>query len=154
MECGNPEIFNFCISSTKVFISYTFQMLHLLQVKRFEQNIPISYIKFFYSLWEITNKDNILRGTVPWTFLEDAGTWLHCLWFEVIIHLPVFPTISWMLGENRPNFIPASFVTLETIWTVLCMKMYLQIFIKLKNAYHVLYQLYCSGNIYYIIYSL
>ena len=25
---------------------------------------------FFYSLWEITNKDNILRGTVPWTFLE------------------------------------------------------------------------------------
>lgn len=70
MECGNPEIFNFCISSTKVFISYTFQMLHLLQVKRFEQNIPISYIKFFYSLWEITNKDNILRGTVPWTFLE------------------------------------------------------------------------------------
>lgn len=71
MEYGDPEIFNFYISSAV--ISCIFQMLHLLQVKWFEQNIPLSYIKyFFYSLWEITNKDNTLRGTIPWKFLEDA----------------------------------------------------------------------------------
>lgn len=45
MEYGDPEIFNFYISSAV--ISYIFQMLHLLQVKWFEQNIPLSYIKYF-----------------------------------------------------------------------------------------------------------
>ena len=52
MECGDPEIFNFYISSAKLFISYTFQMLHLLQAKRFEQNIPISYLNYFFIVCE------------------------------------------------------------------------------------------------------
>lgn len=106
----------------------------------------LSYINIFSACEKLQNKDNTLRGTIPWKFLEDTE---HPLPLPISVpyyimnawrkQVKFYSSIFWHFGDNINSIVH------ENIFAN---------FIKLKNAYHVLYQLYCSGNIYYIIYSL